>query len=192
MLEFAGHVISLQASTYFSLLTHRSVLMTHFSPSVTSLPSCFIPVRPRERQKTREGRTHQHAIISMVMQKQHSRLQPHHNLLLNRRSPWKIIRIERRLTAPTAGGGRGEVEEQSPGCLCWCSSRRREGNEIRFIVYGHEHVILKRGRGTSVGNCSSMAAGRRTMLVKELTFSVPINSHGRIQSDHVTSPTVFP
>ena len=51
-LEGCNHkCVSLHCLADFYRLTHRSVLMTHFSPSVTSLPSCYSFCQPAITQE---------------------------------------------------------------------------------------------------------------------------------------------
>lgn len=61
----------------------------------------------------------QHALIPVLMQQQHARLQLNHNLLLDRRVlERQVVGVEDRLAALAACCGGSKVEEESPGCFC--------------------------------------------------------------------------
>lgn len=57
------------------LLTHKSVLSIHFSPAVTSLPSCYCGSELFLQEC--DVATHQHAIIAVLVEQQHPRLGGH-------------------------------------------------------------------------------------------------------------------
>ena len=57
--------------------------------------------------------TYQHAIISMLVEQQHARLQTDGNCFLGRLS---VVRVEDGLAPDAPLGGRSEIDENGPGC----------------------------------------------------------------------------
>lgn len=93
------------------LLTHKSVLRIHFSPAVTSLPSCyrrsrglepFLQGRTSGGKNECDGATHQHAIIPVLVEQQHPRLGGHGDGLLGGAS---VMGVEDGLAAVAGEGG---------------------------------------------------------------------------------------
>lgn len=77
----------------------------------------------------------QHALIPVLMQQQHARLQLNHNLLLDRRVlKRQVVGVEDRLAALAACGGRGKVEQEGPGCFCGGGRGGGEVDDVRFVV----------------------------------------------------------
>lgn len=77
----------------------------------------------------------QHALIPVLVQQQHARLQLDYDLLLDRRVlEWQVVGVEDCLATFAACGWGGEVEEESPGCFGGGGRCGGEVDEIRFII----------------------------------------------------------
>ena len=114
------HICSLRLVLHFR--THKSLLITHFSPPVTSRPSCLrkgrmlacdqeamtplLQMSSRWQQDEGVCGTYQHAVVAMLVKKQHPRFRRHGNLVF-----WDFpaAGVENRLTADTAVCGRCEI-----------------------------------------------------------------------------------
>jgi len=93
----------------FCLRTHKSVLITHFSPSSTSLPSCYAQVN-EVILKCKSGGTYKHTFVTMPMKQTHTRLQSDYYLLLNDIFlARKIVGVENRLTTNASSSGGGQI-----------------------------------------------------------------------------------
>lgn len=135
--------------------------MIHLAPDVTSLPSCYNMTGSSVNHIfTGEGSvpdylgaTHQHAVVTVRVKQKHSGLRRHGNLFFGNLS---IIWVEHSLTALTAIGCRGEVEEEGPCGL------GQDWPLIRFHGQNVGLVICKSGRNqrqTVIGGLSPSDQG---------------------------------
>jgi hypothetical protein len=161
-------------------LTQRSVRKTHFSPAVTSRPSCCrLRVNAISSGEEKKTCTDQHAIFPMLVQQKKSRLQPDGYLL---RLQLPISRIEDSLAARAAFCLGGQVEEQRPGrsARYRLSSLRHHRHVVRVVIWTTRSArrLLSR-RSASVPGWLGIFGYKivLTMTVKELPYGISVHSN---------------